>query len=199
MAGALLGAVQIKAMLTKTTATDPDEPMAAHRQRSATAGMADDVEKLAGFLRWQVPRVAGLLKLVGQDPSTGPIPLVAAHTAEGLQKLLGVICGGRLPDVEVAREHIAEMKAARQCLVGAIGNVDILLGMLSGLTDLIGPLDREWTSHRWPRSRRLCSPDPSAWPLTRALPLSRLTLSASRVGVGYTARGVARQACEGEC
>ncbi|MEU6741366.1 hypothetical protein [Streptosporangium sandarakinum] len=55
-----------------------------------------------------------------------------------MQKLLGVIGGGQVPSVEVVREHIAEIRAARQCLVDAIGNVDILLGRLSGLTDLIG-------------------------------------------------------------
>ncbi|MFF0249907.1 DUF6245 family protein [Streptosporangium sandarakinum] len=60
------------------------------------------------------------------------------HTAEGLQKLLGVVSDGQVPSMEAVREHITEMKAARQCLVDAIGNVDILLGILSGLTDLIG-------------------------------------------------------------
>ncbi|MER5627296.1 DUF6245 family protein [Streptosporangium sp. NPDC002544] len=29
--------------------------------------------------------------LIAHDASTGPIPLAAAHTAEGLQRLLGVI------------------------------------------------------------------------------------------------------------
>lgn len=77
--------------------------------------------------------MAGPLRLVAQDPSTGPIPLAAAHTAEGLQKLLGVIGAEQVPDVEVVKKHVAEMRAARECLVDAIGNVDILLETLSGL------------------------------------------------------------------
>ncbi|MER6178559.1 DUF6245 family protein [Streptosporangium sp. NPDC001681] len=57
-------------------------------------------------------RVADPLRLVAQDPSTGPIPLAAAHTAEGLQQLLGVIGAGQVPDVETVTEHLAEMRAA---------------------------------------------------------------------------------------
>ncbi|WP_406313729.1 hypothetical protein OHA77_35945 [Streptosporangium sp. NBC_01639] len=63
---------------------------------------------------------------------------MAAHAAEGLQKLLGVIGAGQVPDVETVKEHVAEMRAARECLVTAIGNVDILLDMLTGMTALLG-------------------------------------------------------------
>lgn len=134
LANALLGAVQVEAMLVESAATGPEDLAAAHRQQLVTAGVADDVEKLAGFLRWQALRVAGPLKLVAQDPATGPIPLAAAHAAEGLQKLLGVAGTGQVPDVEAVRDGVAEMRAARQCLVDAIDNVDILLEMLSGLS-----------------------------------------------------------------
>ncbi|MEV4246705.1 DUF6245 family protein [Streptosporangium canum] len=134
LANALLGAVQVEAMLAESAATGPEDLAAAHHQQLATAGVVDDVEKLAAFLRWQALRVAGPLKLVAQDPSTGPIPLAAAHAAEGLQKLLGVAGAGQVPDVEAVREGVAEMRAARQCLVDAIDNVDILLEMLSGLS-----------------------------------------------------------------
>ncbi|MEV3986279.1 DUF6245 family protein [Nonomuraea sp. NPDC049758] len=48
-------------------------------------------------MRWQVLRVAGPLKLVAQAPSTGPVPLAAAHAAEGLQKLLAAPAPGRCP------------------------------------------------------------------------------------------------------
>jgi hypothetical protein len=134
LANALLGAVQIEAMLTETAATSAEDLAAAHRQQLATAGVADDVEKLAAFLRWQALRVAGPLKIVAQDPATGPIPLAAAHAAEGLQKLLGIAGTGQVPDVEAVRKGVAEMRAARQCLVDAIDNVDILLEMLTGLS-----------------------------------------------------------------
>ncbi|MDP9868669.1 hypothetical protein J2S55_007935 [Streptosporangium brasiliense] len=79
-------------------------------------------------------RGAGPLKIIAQDPSTGPIPLAAAHAAEGLQKLLGIAGTGQVPDVEAVKEGVTEMRAARQCLVDAIDNVDILLKMLSGLS-----------------------------------------------------------------
>ncbi|GAA4224811.1 hypothetical protein FHR32_006845 [Streptosporangium album] len=134
LANALLGAVQVEAMLAESAATRPEDLAAAHHQQLATAGVADDVEKLAGFLRWQALRVAGPLRLVAQDPATGPIPLAAAHTAEGLQKLLGIAGTGQVPDVDAVKEGVAEMRAARQCLVDAIDNVDILLEMLSGLS-----------------------------------------------------------------
>jgi hypothetical protein len=65
--------------------------------------VVDDPDKLTGFLRWQALRVAGPLRLVAQDPSTGPIPLAAAHAAEGLQKLLGVADTGQVPDVETVK------------------------------------------------------------------------------------------------
>ncbi|MER5326969.1 DUF6245 family protein [Streptosporangium roseum] len=138
LANALLGAVQVEAMIVESAAAGPEDLEAAHHQQLATAGVVDDVEKLAGFLRWQALRVAGPLKLVAQDVSTGPIPLAAAHAAEGLQKLLGVIGAGQVPDVETVKEHVAEMRAPRECLVTAIGNVDILLDMLNGMTALLG-------------------------------------------------------------
>ncbi|MDP9868478.1 hypothetical protein J2S55_007744 [Streptosporangium brasiliense] len=138
LANALLGAVQIEAMLTESAATGTEDLAAAHHQQLATAGVADDPEKLVAFLRWQALRVAGPLRLVAQDASTGPIPLAAAHTAEGLQKLLGVIGAGQVPDVETVKAHVVEIEAARQCLLDAIGNVDILLQMLNGLSAMFG-------------------------------------------------------------
>ncbi|WP_031165880.1 DUF6245 family protein [Streptosporangium roseum] len=138
LANALLGAAQVEAMLAESCATGPEGLAAAHHQQLVTAGVSDDVEKLAGFLRWQVLRVADPLKLVAQEPSTGPIPLAAAHAAEGLQKLLGIAGTGQVPDVEAVKEGVAEMRAARQCLVDAIDNVDILLDMLNGMTALLG-------------------------------------------------------------
>ncbi len=57
--------------------------------------------------------------------------------AEGLQKLLGVAGTGQVPDVEAVEEHVAEMRAVRECLVAAIGNVDILLDKRTGMTALL--------------------------------------------------------------
>ncbi|GGK94007.1 hypothetical protein Ppa06_70060 [Planomonospora parontospora subsp. parontospora] len=138
LANALLGAVQVEAMLVEIGAADLEELAAAHRQQLATAGVDGDPERLAAFLRWQTLRVAGPLRQFAQDPSTGPIPLAAAHTAEGLQRLLGVIGAGQVPSAEAVTEHIAELEKARACLVDAIGNVDILLQMLNGLSAMFG-------------------------------------------------------------
>ncbi|MER5624286.1 DUF6245 family protein [Streptosporangium sp. NPDC002544] len=111
LANALLGAVQVEAMLAESAVTGTEDLAAAHREQLVTAGVADDPDKLVGFLRWQALRVAGPLRLVAQDPATGPIPLAAAHAAEGLQKLLGVVGAGQVPDVETVTEHVAEMAA----------------------------------------------------------------------------------------
>lgn len=134
LVNALLGAVQVEAMLTETLADGAVELAAAHRQQLDTAGVGDDPEKLVGFLQWQALRVSGPLRLVAQDPATGPIPLAAAHAAEGLNRLLGVSGGGQVPTVENAEHGLAEIEAARECLVRAIGNVD----MLTGLRDVLG-------------------------------------------------------------
>ncbi|GAA5768146.1 hypothetical protein Aros01_04654 [Streptosporangium roseum] len=104
-----LGAVQVEAMLAESAATGPEDLAAAHHQQLATVGGSDDVEKLAAFLRRQALRVAGPLKLVAQDPATGPIQPAAAHAAEGLQKLLGIAGTGQVPDAKAVKGDVAEM------------------------------------------------------------------------------------------
>ncbi|GAT71246.1 hypothetical protein PS9374_06937 [Planomonospora sphaerica] len=138
LANALLGAVQVEAMLAEIGAAGLEELEAAHAQQPATAGVDGDPERLTAFLRWQASRVAGPLRLLAQGPSTGPIPLAAAHTAEGLQRLLGVIGAGQVPSVGAVAAHVAELERARACLVDAIGNVDILLQMLNRLSAMFG-------------------------------------------------------------
>jgi uncharacterized protein DUF6245 len=138
LANALLGAVQVEVMLAETLADGHVDEMAdAHCQQLETAGANDDPEKLAGFLRWQVLRICGPLRLIAQDSGTGPIPLAAAHAADGVHRLLGVIGAGQVPSIEDAKYGIAEMEAARESLVLAISNVDILLDMLAGLLDVL--------------------------------------------------------------
>lgn len=143
LANSLLGAVQAEAMLCEGLADgDAAALSSAHREQLRTGGAMDpgsddpNPEKLSGFLRWQALRVAGPLREIAQDSSTGPIPLAAAHAAEGLQRLLGVIAAGQVPSVENVRQSVGEMRQARQCLQDAIKNVDILLEMLSVLGDL---------------------------------------------------------------
>jgi hypothetical protein len=138
LADALLGAVQVEAMLAEIGAASLEELEAAHALQLTTAGVDSDPDRLTAFLRWQALRVTGPLRLIAQDPSSGPIPLAAAHTAEGLQRLLGVIDAGRVPSTDAVTAHIAEIEAAHACLVDAIGNVDILLQMLNGLSAILG-------------------------------------------------------------
>ncbi len=53
-----------------------------------SAGAFDDPAVRIGFLRWQVLRAGTPLRLIAQNPETGPIPVTAAHAAEGLHLLL---------------------------------------------------------------------------------------------------------------
>ncbi|WP_419673629.1 DUF6245 family protein [Herbidospora cretacea] len=56
---------------------------------------------------------------------TGPIPLRAAHAPDGPQWLLEVVAAGQVSSVEQVKQHIAQIEAARECFVHAIGNVDV--------------------------------------------------------------------------
>lgn len=139
LANALLGAVQVEAMLAETLADGHADKIAdAHRQQLQTAGVADDPQKLTEFLRWQTLRVCGPLRLIAQDPDTGPIPLAAAHAADALQRLLGVSGAAQIPSIEDAEHGIAEIETARESLTLAISNIDTLLDMLTGLLDVLG-------------------------------------------------------------
>ncbi|SFJ85364.1 hypothetical protein SAMN05216275_11353 [Streptosporangium canum] len=50
LANALLGAVQVEAMLAESSAAGPEDLAAAHHQQLATAGVADDVDILLEML-----------------------------------------------------------------------------------------------------------------------------------------------------
>ncbi len=85
-------------------------------------------------MRWQTLRVGGPLREIAQNVEAGPIPLAAAHAAEGLQKLLSVIADSQnvTPDDvdRLADPVTAELRAARESLSNIISNVDILLNLL---------------------------------------------------------------------
>jgi hypothetical protein len=111
-----------------------DDSLAAYEQQLATAGVADSPTERIRFLRWQTLRVAGPLRQIAQNVETGPIPLAAAHAPEGLQQLLSVIADSQnvtSADVDrLAGPVTDELRAARESLVNAIGNIDILLKLL---------------------------------------------------------------------
>ncbi len=78
-------------------------------------------------MRWQALRVSGPLREIAQNVAAGPIPLAAAHAADGLQKLLGVIAARQNPppdDVDrLAGPVTDELRAAREALSHALSNV----------------------------------------------------------------------------
>jgi Family of unknown function (DUF6245) len=108
----------------------------AHRQARVSAGAEETPGKLLGFLRWQTLRVEGPLREIAQDVETGPIPLAAAHAAEGLQLLLGVCMQGQ--DLENASPTALtrDLKIARESLTNAVANIDIMLQLIAQADDL---------------------------------------------------------------
>ncbi len=138
LANALLGAAQTEALLADAIPLSLEARAAAYEQQLSTAGAADDPAKRIAFLRWQTLRVSGPLREIAQNVTAGPIPLAAAHAADGLQKLLGVIADSQNPAPDDA-DRLAgpvtdEPRAARDALSNAIGNVDILLDLLDAIS-----------------------------------------------------------------
>ncbi len=127
LANALLGAAQTEALLADAIPLSLEARAAAYEQQLSTAGAADDPAKRIAFLRWQALRVSGPLREIAQNVAAGPIPLAAAHAADGLQKLLGVIAARQNPppdDVDrLAGPVTDELRAAREALSHALSNV----------------------------------------------------------------------------
>lgn len=89
------------------------------------------------FLRWQVLRATTPLREIARRPEAGPIPLAAAHAAEGLQWLLAVVAGGQQPVAADVDDLVRNLGAARSSLLDAMANVDILRRMLAFADDLV--------------------------------------------------------------
>lgn len=132
---ALLGMVQTEVAMADSVKLDADVRHAAWEQQltAAGAGLDDPVKRLE-FIRWQVLRAGTPLRLMAQNQEVGPIPLAAAHTVTGL---LGVIAASQdavaTGDVETLAAQAEQLHAAREALVTAIGNTDILLHMLKSV------------------------------------------------------------------
>jgi len=132
MANALLGIVETEALHSETAAGAAQQLLHAHNQALESAGATRSKEVLLGFLRWRTLRVAGPLRQIAQDAETGPIPLAAAHAADGLQQLLGIIADGQGIDPgtlspDAMKENLRSAKAS---LNNAIANIDILQGLI---------------------------------------------------------------------
>jgi hypothetical protein len=138
LVNALLGAAQAEALVAESLPMSTDDRVVAYEQQFTTAGVADSPTKRIRFLRWQTLRVAGPLRQIAQNVEAGPIPLAAAHAAEGLQLLLDVIADSQNvtpTDVDrLAGPVTDELRAARESLVNAIGTIDILLNLLDAIS-----------------------------------------------------------------
>jgi hypothetical protein len=137
MANALLGIVQGEALLADSVPLDDADRHAAWEQQLESAGAADDPIKRIEFIRWQVLRAATPLRIISQQGEAGPIPVAAAHAADGLHVLLGVITASQRAvatgDVVTLAAQSPQLRAARESLQLAIRNTDILLDLLGSV------------------------------------------------------------------
>lgn len=131
LVNALLGTVETEALLADSEGAPDEHVRSAHRQARISAGVEDDPKKLLELLRWQTLRIEGPLREIVQNEGIGPIPLAAAHTAEGLQLLLGICAQGQ--DLEHASPDrlTSDLKGARESLTTAIKNIDVLLSLIT--------------------------------------------------------------------
>ena len=115
-----------------------DQPPQERRGFTAPGdGAEGDPNTLREFLRRQVLRATTPLREIAQRPEAGPIPLAAAHAAEGLQWLLAVVAGGQRPTAANVDALVANLEAARASLLDAVANVDVLRRMLALADDLV--------------------------------------------------------------
>jgi hypothetical protein len=120
-------------MQSETAGGSTEQLFAAHRQALESAGVMRTNEILLQFLQWRTLRVAGPLRQIAQDPSTGPIPLAAAHAADALWRLLQVAAAGQSPAAGLMSPEIIkqDLGTARESLTNAIANLDIMLSLIA--------------------------------------------------------------------
>jgi hypothetical protein len=71
------------------------------------------------------------------NTGAGPVPLAAAHAAEGLQRLLSVLgAGGQEPERADPAALKADLVAAREALTHAVANIGIMPRLLKHAEDL---------------------------------------------------------------
>ncbi len=136
MANALLGMVETEVMLADAISVSHEQMSSAHRQARVAAGAEEDPAKLLRFLRWRTLRVEWPLREIAQNVEVGPVPLAAAHAAEGLQRLLEVCAAGQNPETASPIEMKTDLKTAREALTNAVANIDIMLQLIAKAEDL---------------------------------------------------------------
>jgi hypothetical protein len=130
LANALMGATQNLVLDAEQAATDAGaspEQIDAARKEAFPAGKFERGSALAAFLRWQVLRLALVLRQVNQD-YVGPVWLAAAHAGDGLQLLLNVCGIARMHDPQY--ETLPEdLTAAMEAFANARTNIEILMNL----------------------------------------------------------------------
>jgi hypothetical protein len=137
LVNALLGVVQAQAVLADAVPLDEQARDAAWEEHLRSAGAGpDEVAARLQLIRWQVLRSATPLRQMAQNRQVGPIPLAAAHAAEALQVLLGVIAASQSAaagDVTTLAAQTSQLRTAREALSNALANTDLLLNMLKSV------------------------------------------------------------------
>ena len=136
LVNALLGGVETEALYADSLGVKFDQMQAAHQQALKTAGAEDTPEKLMNFLRWRTLRVAGPLRQIAQNEEAGPVPLAAAHAAEGLQLLLSACASGQNLAQANPFQMATDLKSARESLTNSLANLDIMLGLIEQIENL---------------------------------------------------------------
>jgi hypothetical protein len=73
---------------------------------------------------------------MAQHEAVGPLPLAAAHAAEGFQQLLGVCKEGQNLATASPTRMTADLVAARQALADAIANIDLMFALIAQVEQL---------------------------------------------------------------
>jgi len=130
LVNALLGGIEANALMADASGVTAEQMDAAHRQTLVTAGVEDNPNKLMSFLRWRVLRVGGQLRKIAQNREVGPLPLSAAHAADGLQLILAICASGQNFAQVDPIQMIADLKAARESLSNSLANLNLMLGLV---------------------------------------------------------------------
>ncbi|MFD8411075.1 DUF6245 family protein [Streptomyces sp. NPDC059650] len=131
----LLGVVQEQAKLADEAEEDGEDLFTAWFEQLKAADAWDDAARQMAFLGWQVRRAGIPLYLIAKDPDAGAFVVAAAHAAEALHVMLGVIAvtdkANAIGDAATVLAQIVPMKAARELLVAALDNADIMLDSIT--------------------------------------------------------------------
>jgi hypothetical protein len=136
LVNALLGGVETEALHADSAGVTTEQMDAAHQQALQTAGAKDSPYKLLSFLRWRTLRIEGPLRQIAQNEEVGPLPLSAAHAAEGLQRILGICADGQNLAQADPIQMTADLRTARESLVYALANLDIMLDLVEQIENL---------------------------------------------------------------